>query len=98
MINNCLKTFVDDVVRFHELATGLKSLTSHDQIVAYGQSKGYDFSKSEWIVFFKSDFDLQSESLQQLVLSANPTHWSWAFRQHSVWRAMLMEGAADGAV
>ena len=34
-----LTCFLNDVVRFHELATGLKALSSHDQIIAFGQAK-----------------------------------------------------------
>jgi hypothetical protein len=35
-----LNCFLNDVVRFHELATGLKALSSHDQIIAFGKAKG----------------------------------------------------------
>ena len=94
---DALTSFLDDVVRFHEVATGLKVLSSHEQIVAYGQNQGFDFTEEEWNNLFDKDFELQSESVQQSILSANPIHWSWAFRQHSVWRAMLMDGAGDGS-
>ena len=92
-----LNCFLNDVVRFHELATGLKALSSHDQIIAFGQSQGFDFTESEWNTLFNQDFELQSDSIQQSILSANPGHWSWAFRQHTVWRAMMMDGAGDGS-
>ena len=91
-----LSRFVETICS-HELATGLKALSSHDQIIAYGQGQGFDFSAEEWAGFFDKDFELQTELVQRSILSANPVHWSWAFRQHSVWRAMLMIGAGDGS-
>ena len=97
MSTEALTCFLNDVVQFHELATGLKSLSSHDQIIAYGQVQGFDFSAEEWTALFDKDFVLQTELVQRSILSANPVHWSWAFRQHSVWRAMLMCGAGDGS-
>ena len=48
-----LQRFVDDVVRFHELATGLKSLNSHEQIIALGQQSGYVFSEDDWQEMFE---------------------------------------------
>ena len=91
-----LLRFVDSVVRFHELATGLKSLKSHQQIVAYAQSQHFDFTEAEWTNFFNQDFLSQSGEIQESIRLADPAHWSWAFRQLSGWRAMLMEGAGDG--
>ena len=49
--SSSLNQFVSEVVRLHELATGLKRLTSHKEIVAYGQSKGFEFSESDWNIF-----------------------------------------------
>mgnify|MGYP005671078271 CR=1 FL=1 len=43
-----LPRFVNEVIRSHELATGLKTLVSHEQIVAYAQSQGFDFNQNEW--------------------------------------------------
>ena len=97
MSTEALTCFLNEVVKSHELATGLKALSSHDQIIAYGQGQGFDFSAEEWSAFFDKDFELQTELVQRSILSANPVHWSWAFRQHSVWRAMLMIGAGDGS-
>tara|TARA_E500000178_G_scaffold164652_2_gene164050 strand:- start:3802 stop:4089 length:288 start_codon:yes stop_codon:yes gene_type:complete len=90
-----LQRFVDDVVRFHELATGLKSLNSHEQIIALGQQSGYVFSEDDWQEMFEKDLSAQVSSVRQSVETANPEHWSWAFRQLSVWRGMLMAGAED---
>lgn len=91
-----LTRFVDSVVRSHELATGLKPLTTHQQIIAYGQQQGFDFTVSEWSDFHQQDFLSQSSAVQESIRLADPGHWSWAFRQLSSWRAMLMEGAGDG--
>ena len=44
-----LNCFLNDVVRFHELATGLKALSSHDQIIAFGQSQGFVLASSAWM-------------------------------------------------
>ena len=96
MASQELLRFVESVVRFHELATGLKSLKSHQQIVAYAQSQRFDFTESEWTDFYHHDFLSQSSEIQESIRLADPAHWSWAFRQLSSWRAMLMEGAGDG--
>ena len=89
--------FIRDVVRDHELASGLKPLMSHRQIISYGNNKGFEFTESEWITVYESDFARQSDAVQQSILAANTAHWSWAFRQLSVWRGMLMGGAGDGS-
>ena len=91
-----LHRFVDEVVRSHELATGLKGLATHEQIIAYGQSQGFDFTPSDWSNLYDQDFLSQQSAVQESVRQADPCHWSWAFRQLSCWRAMLMEGAGDG--
>ena len=88
-----LTRFVDEVVRSHELATGLKPLESHKEIIAYARSKGFVFNQNEWNAYFERDFSQLSDSIQQKVLAAQTSHWSWAFRQLSAWRAMVMEGA-----
>ena len=85
--------FVNEVVRSHELATGLKPLVSHEEIVAYAQSQGFNFTQNQWNSYFQSDFAELSDPIQKKVLAAQTSHWSWAFRQISAWRAMLMEGA-----
>ena len=90
-----LPRFVDDVVRFHELATGLKPLKSHEQIISLGQQSGYVFTEEDWQAMFEKDLLSQSSSVRESIEAANPDHWSWAFRQLSVWRGMLMAGAGD---
>ena len=88
-----LTRFIHEVIRSHELATGLKPLSSHQEIIAYGQNQGFDFSEAQWNACYEGEFSNLSVSIQQKVLSADPEHWSWAFRQLTAWRAMLMEGA-----
>ena len=88
-----LTRFVNEVIRSHELATGLKPLVSHQEIIAYAQSQGFNINQNEWNSYFEHDFAQLSDSTRQKVLAAQTSHWSWAFRQISVWRAMLMEGA-----
>ena len=91
-----LQKFVDAVVQNHEVATGLKRQTDHQGIVAYAQERGFDFDISDFEVLFKRELSELSPELQSKVLSASSQHWSWAFRQISAWRAMLMDGAGDG--
>ena len=88
-----LTRFIHEVIRSHELATGLKPLSSHQEIIAYGQHQGFDFSEAQWNACYEREFSNLSVSIQQKVLSADPEHWSWAFRQLTAWRAMLMDGA-----
>ena len=88
-----LTRFINEVIRSHELATGLKPLSSHQEIIAYGQHHGFEFSEAQWNSYYEREFSGLSVCIQQKVLSADPKHWSWAFRQLTAWRAMLMEGA-----
>ena len=90
-----LTRFVGEVIRSHELATGLKPLGTHQEIIAYGQRQGFDFSEAEWNSYYEREFSGLSVGIQQKVLGADPKHWSWAFRQLTAWRAMLMEGAGS---
>ena len=60
-----LTRFVDEVVRSHELATGLKPLESHKEIIAYARSKGFVFNQNEWNAYFERDFSQLSDSIQQ---------------------------------
>ena len=96
MVSTSLLDFVSEVVRSHELATGLKSLKSHQQIIDYAQSQGYIFSSTDWAEYYQGDFSALATSEQHLIQQADPNHWSWAFRQISKWRAILMEGAGNG--
>ena len=95
--SSIIKKFVNSVVQSHEIATGLKRLTSHEQIIDYAYSKGFPFTKADWDEFVHLDSEsLNSQSKQSAHLQ-DTTHWSWAFRQVSTWRAMLMEGADQGS-
>ena len=92
-----IENFIHSVVQSHEIATGLKKLTSHEQIIDYADSIGFSFTKADWDNFIRLDF----ESLNSQAIQSSPVHdtnhWSWAFRQVSTWRAMLMEGADQGS-
>ena len=95
--SSVIENFIHSVVQSHELATGLKKLTSHEQIIDYAYSKGFSFAKVDWDEFVRLDSEsLNSQSKQSAHLH-DTTHWSWAFRQVSTWRAMLMAGADHGS-
>jgi hypothetical protein len=92
-----IENFIYSVVQSHELATGLKQLTSHEQIIDYAYSKGFSFAKADWDEFIHSDTESLISQDKQTALFYDTNHWSWAFRQVSSWRAMLMEGADHGS-
>jgi len=92
-----IQQFIDSVVQNHEIATGLKTLTSHDQIVDYANSIGFSFTKMDWDEFIFLDAQSVGFQAKQSAYFDVPNHWSWAFRQVSSWRAMLMEGADQGS-
>ena len=96
MANLQLLNFIDAVVSSHELATGLKKLSTHQGITEYANTQGYRFDNIDWLEYYEQDFSKLSSEAQEKILSASPDHWSWAFRQLSIWRGMLMEGAGDG--
>ena len=85
--------FVKAVIYDHSVATGLKSCEDNQQIVDYAQSLGYVFTPVEWDKYVADDWRLLTDSESESIRSSDVTHWSWAFRQVSSWRAMLMEGA-----
>ena len=85
--------FVQAVIYDHSVATGLKACESNQQIVDYAFSLGYSFTNSEWSDYVEADWLLLPAPQSDLIRAADVTHWSWAFRQVSSWRAMLMEGA-----
>ena len=85
--------FVQAVIYDHSVATGLKVCESNQQIVDYAFSLGYSFTNSEWSDYVEADWLLLPASQSDLIRASDVTHWSWAFRQVSSWRAMLMEGA-----
>ena len=88
-----IENFIHSVVQSHEIATGLKKLTSHEQIINYAYSKGFSFTKEDWDEFVHLDSEYLNSQSKQSAYLHDTTHWSWAFRQVSTWRAMLMEGA-----
>ena len=85
--------FVQSVIYDHSVATGLKACENNQQIVDYACSLGYTFTQIEWSQYVAADWLSLSVSQSDLIRAADVTHWSWAFRQISSWRAMLMEGA-----
>ena len=95
--SSVIENFIHSVVQSHEIATGLKKLTSHEQIIDYAYSKGFSFTKADWDDFIRLDSEsLNSQAIQSAHVH-DTNHWSWAFRQVSTWRAMLMEGADQGS-
>jgi hypothetical protein len=92
-----IENFIHSVVQSHEIATGLKKLTSHEQIIDYAYSKGFFFTKEDWDEFVHLDSESLNSKSRQSAHLHDTTHWSWAFRQVSSWRAMLMEGAEQGS-
>jgi len=58
--SSIIENFIHSVVQSHEIATGLKKLTSHEQIIDYAYSKGFSFTKDDWDEFVLLD----SESLK----------------------------------
>ena len=95
--SSIIENFIHSVVQSHEIATGLKKLTSHEQIIDYAYSKGFSFTKDDWDEFVLLDSESLKSQSKQLAHLHDTTHWSWAFRQVSTWRAMLMEGADQGS-
>ena len=95
--SSIIQAFIRSVVQSHEMATGLKNLSSHEQIIDYAYSKGFFFTKEDWDEFVRFDSESLNSQAKQSVHLHDTTHWSWAFRQVSTWRAMLMEGADQGS-
>ena len=88
-----LERFVQAIVDDHGLATGIKTLGTHYDIVAFANLRGYSVSLSEWGRFVAMDMLQASDQEITLMQQADPDHWSWAFRQLSRWRSLLMDGA-----
>ena len=87
-----LLEFVNAVVYDHSLATGLKSCNSDQDIVDFAESKGYNFSQSQWHDFVIQDLSLLSSEDLDIVSNTASEHWTWAFRRIKSWRNMLMPG------
>ena len=90
-----LERFVQAIVDDHGLATGIKTLSTHYDLIAYANIRGYSVNLSEWGRYVAMDTLQASDQEIMLMLQADPAHWSWAFRQVSRWRALLMEGAGQ---
>ena len=90
-----LERFVQAIVDDHGLATGIKTLSTHYDLIAYANIRGYGVNLSEWGRYVAMDTLQASDQEITLMLQADPAHWSWAFRQVSRWRALLMEGAGQ---
>ena len=93
MIDSKLFSFLQLVVNDHDIASRLKKLSSHPEIVAYANYCGFNITLSEWGRFVSSEYLKMSDEDLELALRADPAHWSWAFKHTSMWRALLMEGA-----
>jgi len=87
-----LLEFVNAVVYDHSLATGLKSCNSDHEIVDFAESKGFNFSQSQWHDFVIQDLSLLSSEDLEIVSNTASEHWTWAFRRTKSWRNMLMPG------
>lgn len=90
-----LERFVQAIVDDHGLATGIKTLSTHYDLIAYANIRGYGVNLSEWGRYVAMDTLQASDQEITLMLQADPAHWSWAFRQVSRWRTLLMEGAGQ---
>ena len=88
-----LQRFVKSIETEHVLATGLKALSNHHDVVQFASSQGFNFSLSEWIRFCWLDQLQLTDNDLELIWTTKNDHWSWAFRQIAAWRALLMDGA-----
>ena len=90
-----LDRFIQAIVDDHGLATGIKTLGSHYDLVAYANIRGFAITLADWGRYVAMDHLQASDDAITLALRADPTHWSWAFRQVSRWRVLLMDGAGN---
>ena len=89
--------FLSDVASNHALATGIKRLSSHYEIVQYANQEGYDISITEWMRYHIQEWANSEDSDLDIIFRCDETHWSWAFRQNSSWRKLLIGGSiTDG--
>ena len=95
MASTELERFVQAIVDDHGLATGIKTLSTHYDLIAYANIRGYGITLSEWGRYVAMNMLQASDQEITLMLQADPAHWSWAFRQVSRWRTLLMEGAGQ---
>ena len=85
-----LDSFLKAVVYDHAIATGLKRCMTQAEIVAYANSLGFLISLEEWQCHIDADWSSLDPAAQSKISDCDPSHWSWAFRQTAIWRAMLM--------
>ena len=95
MSSTSLEGFIQRVVDDHSLATGIKPLQTHYDIVDFAAKSGYDFGFTDWARHLALDALKASDADLDQMLRADPAHWSWAFRQLSHWRNLLMEGSSS---
>ena len=89
--------FLSDVVSNHALATGIKKLSSHYEIVKYANDEGYNISLPEWMRYHIQEWANSGDNDLDMIFRCDETHWSWAFRQNSSWRKLLIGGSiTDG--
>lgn len=93
MTSSEVNRFVQTVVADHGFATGIKSLQSHYDLVEFARQRGFHFSLVEWGRFWAMDCLQSTDQELELLHRADPHHWSWAFRQLSQWRVLLMDGS-----
>ena len=92
MSSSELDRFIQSVLSDHEIATGIKPLTTHYDLVAYANIRGFSITLIEWGRHVAMDWLKSSDAELELIQRADPGHWSWAFRQLSSWRSLLMDG------
>ena len=96
-MKNAINDFLSEVASNHALATGIKKLSSHYEIVQYANAEGYDISITEWMRFHIQEWANSDDSDLDMAFRCDETHWSWAFRQNSSWRKLLIGGSiTDG--
>ncbi len=89
--------FLNEVASDHGLATGLKRLKSHYEIVQYANESGYRMSLQEWAKYHIQEWSNSEDHELDAIFRCEETHWSWAFRQNSTWRKLLIGGSVtDG--
>ena len=97
MSSSELDRFIQSVIGDHGIATGIKPLSTHYDLVAYANIRGFSITLIEWGRHVAMDWLKSTDAELELLQRADPGHWSWAFRQLSSWRSLLMDGTlAEG--
>ena len=92
MSSSELDRFIQSVISDHGIATGIKPLSTHYDLVAYANMRGFSITLIEWGRHLAMDWLQSPDAELELLQCADPAHWSWAFRQLSSWRSLLMNG------